>query len=119
MLRNDIHRCRASGIFLRLEGGGLIAGNNIYHNAEAGVDIRKKSNPLILVLLAIFTPFSGWLLLLRNPFWGYLNQCRHLQFILLSVCKGFLPLSLQSPRQSEREPVTGKSHRAPVCSGWL
>lgn len=49
MLRNDIHRCRASGIFLRLEGGGLIAGNNIYHNAEAGVDIRKKSNPLILV----------------------------------------------------------------------
>ncbi|KAM5258376.1 F-box only protein 10 isoform 7-T8 [Hipposideros larvatus] len=48
MLRNDIHRCRASGIFLRLEGGGLIAGNNIYHNAEAGVDIRKKSDPLIL-----------------------------------------------------------------------
>uniref|UniRef100_H0VYK5 F-box only protein 10 n=1 Tax=Cavia porcellus TaxID=10141 RepID=H0VYK5_CAVPO len=48
MLRNDIYRCRASGIFLRLEGGGLIAGNNIYHNAEAGVDIRKKSNPLIL-----------------------------------------------------------------------
>ncbi|XP_072815852.1 F-box only protein 10 isoform X3 [Vicugna pacos] len=48
MLRNHIHHCRASGIFLRLEGGGLIAGNNIYHNAEAGVDIRKKSNPLIL-----------------------------------------------------------------------
>ncbi|KAF5917779.1 hypothetical protein HPG69_013616, partial [Diceros bicornis minor] len=48
MLRNDVHRCRAAGIFLRLEGGGLIAGNNIYHNAEAGVDIRKKANPLIL-----------------------------------------------------------------------
>ncbi|XP_032490688.1 F-box only protein 10 isoform X1 [Phocoena sinus] len=48
MLRNHIHHCRASGIFLRLEGGGLIAGNNIYDNAEAGVDIRKKSNPLIL-----------------------------------------------------------------------
>uniref|UniRef100_A0A8C6DIL3 F-box only protein 10 n=1 Tax=Moschus moschiferus TaxID=68415 RepID=A0A8C6DIL3_MOSMO len=48
MLRNHIHHCRASGIFLRLEGGGLIAGNNICHNAEAGVDIRKKSNPLIL-----------------------------------------------------------------------
>lgn len=59
MLRNDIHRCKASGIFLRLEGGGLIAGNNIYHNAEAGVDIRKKSNPLILVLLSVCTPFQG------------------------------------------------------------
>lgn len=59
MLRNDIHRCKASGIFLRLEGGGLIAGNNIYHNAEAGVDIRKKSNPLILVLLSVLTPLQG------------------------------------------------------------
>ncbi|XP_047623910.1 F-box only protein 10 isoform X2 [Phacochoerus africanus] len=48
VLRNHIHHCRASGIFLRLEGGGLIAGNNIDHNAEAGIDIRKKSNPLIL-----------------------------------------------------------------------
>lgn len=58
MLRNDIYRCRASGIFLRLEGGGLIAGNNIYHNAEAGVDIRKKSNPLILVPFSILLAFS-------------------------------------------------------------
>lgn len=65
MLRNDIHRCRASGIFLRLEGGGLIAGNNIYHNAEAGIDIRKKSNPLILVLLPVFILFSEWLLVLK------------------------------------------------------
>lgn len=94
MLRNDIHRCRASGIFLRLEGGGLIAGNNIYHNAEAGVDIRKKSNPLILVLLSVFMPFSGRLLLLTNLFQGYLNKYCHLKFILLPVSKGFLPFSL-------------------------
>lgn len=45
----------------------MIAGNNIYHNAEAGVDIRKKSNPLILVLLSVFMLFSEWLLVLR-PF---------------------------------------------------
>ena len=59
MLRNHIHHCRESGIFLRLEGGGLIAGNNICHNAEAGVDIRKKSNPLILVLPPSWCPFQG------------------------------------------------------------
>ncbi|KAF6124316.1 F-box protein 10 [Phyllostomus discolor] len=119
MLRNDIHRCRASGIFLRLEGGGLIAGNNIYHNAEAGVDIRKKSNPLILVLLAVFTPLSGRPLLLRNPFRGYLNQCCPLRFILLSVCKRFLPLFLQPPHQWGRGPAAGEFHRALVCSGRL
>ncbi|KAM6229964.1 F-box only protein 10 isoform 1-T2 [Porphyrio hochstetteri] len=48
MLRNDIHHCKASGIFLRLSAGGLIADNNIYSNCEAGVDIRKGANPLVL-----------------------------------------------------------------------
>ncbi|KFP56927.1 F-box only protein 10, partial [Cathartes aura] len=48
MLRNDIHHCKASGIFLRLSAGGLIADNNIHSNCEAGVDIRKGANPLVL-----------------------------------------------------------------------
>ncbi|KAM9137622.1 F-box only protein 10 isoform 2-T2 [Pangshura tecta] len=48
MLKNDIHHCKASGIFLRLAAGGLIADNNIHSNCEAGVDIRKGANPLIL-----------------------------------------------------------------------
>ncbi|XP_014818061.1 PREDICTED: F-box only protein 10 isoform X1 [Calidris pugnax] len=48
MLRNDIHHCKASGIFLRLLAGGLIADNNIHSNCEAGVDIRKGANPLVL-----------------------------------------------------------------------
>jgi len=49
MLRNDIHHCKASGIFLRLSSGGLIADNSIHSNCEAGVDIRKGANPLVLV----------------------------------------------------------------------
>nr|XP_028568096.1 F-box only protein 10 isoform X1 [Podarcis muralis] len=48
MLKNDIHHCKTSGIFLRLGAGGLIAENNIHSNCEAGVDIRKGANPLIL-----------------------------------------------------------------------
>ncbi|XP_074712387.1 F-box only protein 10 [Strix uralensis] len=48
MLRNDIHHCKASGIFLRLSAGGLVADNNIHSNCEAGVDIRKGANPLVL-----------------------------------------------------------------------
>ncbi|XP_014818062.1 PREDICTED: F-box only protein 10 isoform X2 [Calidris pugnax] len=52
MLRNDIHHCKASGIFLRLLAGGLIADNNIHSNCEAGVDIRKGANPLVLGLAA-------------------------------------------------------------------
>ncbi|XP_074850614.1 F-box only protein 10 isoform X2 [Carettochelys insculpta] len=48
MLKNDIHHCKASGIFLRLAAGGLIADNNVHSNSEAGVDIRKGANPLIL-----------------------------------------------------------------------
>ncbi|NWX50531.1 FBX10 protein, partial [Steatornis caripensis] len=48
MLRNDIHHCKASGIFLCLSAGGLIADNDIHSNCEAGVDIRKGANPLVL-----------------------------------------------------------------------
>ncbi|XP_064415315.1 F-box only protein 10 [Latimeria chalumnae] len=48
MLKNEICYCKASGIFLRLAAGGLIAENTIHSNAEAGVDIRKGANPLIL-----------------------------------------------------------------------
>ncbi|XP_044295519.1 F-box only protein 10 [Varanus komodoensis] len=48
MLKNDIHHCKTSGIFLRLGADGLIAENNIYSNCEAGVDIRKGANPFIL-----------------------------------------------------------------------
>ncbi|KAM3847006.1 F-box only protein 10 [Vipera latastei] len=48
MLKNDIHHCKTSGIFLRLGAGGLIADNNIHSNCEAGLDIRKGANPLIL-----------------------------------------------------------------------
>nr|XP_020647003.1 F-box only protein 10 [Pogona vitticeps]XP_020647004.1 F-box only protein 10 [Pogona vitticeps] len=48
MLKNDIHHCKTSGIFLRLGAGGLIAENNIHSNCEASVDIRKGANPLVL-----------------------------------------------------------------------
>ncbi|XP_073507973.1 F-box only protein 10 isoform X2 [Phyllobates terribilis] len=48
MLRNDVYHCKASGVFLRLAAGGLIADNNIHSNTEAGVDIRKGANPVIL-----------------------------------------------------------------------
>ncbi|KAL8202879.1 UNVERIFIED_CONTAM: hypothetical protein K2H54_028376 [Gekko kuhli] len=51
MLKNDIHHCKTSGIFLRLGAGGLIADNDIHSNCEAGIDIRKGANPLILVLI--------------------------------------------------------------------
>ncbi|XP_053144820.1 F-box only protein 10 isoform X2 [Hemicordylus capensis] len=48
MQKNDIHHCKTSGIFLRLGAGGLIADNDVYSNCEAGMDIRKGANPLIL-----------------------------------------------------------------------
>ncbi|XP_053321806.1 F-box only protein 10 [Spea bombifrons] len=48
MLKNDVYHCKASGVFLRLAAGGLIADNNIHSNTEAGVDIRKGANPVIL-----------------------------------------------------------------------
>ncbi|XP_074544089.1 F-box only protein 10 isoform X2 [Halichoeres trimaculatus] len=48
MLRNEVCECRASGVFLRLSAQGLIAENNIHSNGEAGLDIRKGANPIIL-----------------------------------------------------------------------
>lgn len=52
MLRNEVCDCRASGVFLRLSAQGLIAENNIHSNGEAGVDIRKGANPIIVVSAA-------------------------------------------------------------------
>lgn len=52
MLRNEVCECRASGVFLRLSAKGLIAENNIHSNGEAGLDIRKGANPIILVSAA-------------------------------------------------------------------
>jgi F-box protein 10 len=49
MLRNEVRECSASGVFLRLSAHGLIAENNIHSNGEAGLDIRKGANPIILV----------------------------------------------------------------------
>lgn len=48
MVRNEVCECRASGVFLRLSAQGLIAENNIHSNGEAGLDIRKGANPIIL-----------------------------------------------------------------------
>lgn len=46
--------CRASGVFLRLAAQGLIAENNIHGNGEAGLDIRKGANPIIVVVSTLF-----------------------------------------------------------------
>lgn len=53
MLRNEVCECRASGVFLRLSAQGLIAENNIHSNGEAGLDIRKGANPIILVAASL------------------------------------------------------------------
>lgn len=50
MLRNEVRECRASGVFLRLSAQGLIAENDIHANGEAGLDIRKGANPIIVVI---------------------------------------------------------------------
>ncbi|TNM85596.1 hypothetical protein fugu_007867 [Takifugu bimaculatus] len=55
MLRNEVCECRASGVFLRLAAQGLIAENNIHGNGEAGLDIRKGANPIIVVVLSEIT----------------------------------------------------------------
>lgn len=52
MLRNEVRECRASGVFLRLSAQGLIAENDIHTNGEAGLDIRKGANPIIVVIAA-------------------------------------------------------------------
>nr|XP_057935624.1 F-box only protein 10 [Doryrhamphus excisus] len=48
MRRNEVCECRASGVFFRLSAQGLIAENDIHSNGEAGVDIRKGANPIIV-----------------------------------------------------------------------
>lgn len=52
MLRNEVRECRASGVFLRLSAQGLIAENDIHANGEAGLDIRKGANPIVVVMAA-------------------------------------------------------------------
>lgn len=52
MLRNEVRECRASGVFLRLSAQGLIAENDIHANGEAGLDIRKGANPIVVVTAA-------------------------------------------------------------------
>ncbi|CAC5395306.1 FBXO10 [Mytilus coruscus] len=39
ILKNEIHHCRTSGIFMRLAASCVIAGNDIHSNCEAGIDI--------------------------------------------------------------------------------
>ncbi|XP_061687023.1 F-box only protein 10 isoform X2 [Syngnathoides biaculeatus] len=48
MLRNEVCECRASGVFLRLSAHGLIAENDIHSNGEAGLDIRKGADPIVV-----------------------------------------------------------------------
>lgn len=47
ILKNRIHDCSTSGIFFRERSTGLVAGNHIYGNKEAGADIRSGSDPII------------------------------------------------------------------------
>ncbi|KAK3699562.1 hypothetical protein QZH41_014273 [Actinostola sp. cb2023] len=46
-LYNRIYKCDTSGIFFRERSNGLVAGNDIFENREAGVDIRSGSDPII------------------------------------------------------------------------
>ncbi|KAM6391991.1 LOW QUALITY PROTEIN: F-box only protein 10 [Rhynochetos jubatus] len=66
MLRNDIHHCKALGIFLRLSARGLIADNNIHSNCEAGVDIRKEANPLVLVRTPVHSGLRSGIVVVGN-----------------------------------------------------
>ncbi|KAL5013734.1 hypothetical protein ScPMuIL_008004 [Solemya velum] len=47
ILKNEIHHCKTSGVFMRLSASGLLAGNDIHSNCEAGVDIRKNADPIV------------------------------------------------------------------------
>lgn len=47
VLYNMIHNCDSSGIFFRERSHGLVAGNDIFMNKEAGVDIRSGSDPIL------------------------------------------------------------------------
>lgn len=69
MMRNEVCECRASGVFLRLAAQGLIAENNIHGNGEAGLDIRKGANPIIVVVFSKVT----WLLFITVAIWQQLT----------------------------------------------
>lgn len=47
LLANSIHDCNTSGVFFRDRAGGLVAGNVIFRNGEAAVDIRNGSDPFL------------------------------------------------------------------------
>ena len=47
ILNNRIHDCGTSGIIFRERSTGLVAGNHIYGNKEAGADIRSGSDPIL------------------------------------------------------------------------
>jgi F-box protein 10 len=47
VLYNTINNCDSSGIFFRERSHGLVAGNDIFMNKEAGVDIRSGSDPIL------------------------------------------------------------------------
>lgn len=82
MLRNEVCECRASGVFLRLSAQGLIAENNIHSNGEAGLDIRKGANPIILVNLA--------------PLLSRFFQGKRVKFIIFFFSLNFLTLIVTS-----------------------
>ncbi|XP_052234525.1 F-box only protein 10-like isoform X2 [Dreissena polymorpha] len=47
VLKNEIHHCRTSAVFMRLAASGLVTGNDIHSNCEAGIDIRKNADPIV------------------------------------------------------------------------
>ncbi|XP_069105742.1 F-box only protein 10-like [Argopecten irradians] len=47
LINSEIHHSRTSGVFMRLAASGLIAGNDIHSNCEAGIDIRKNADPIV------------------------------------------------------------------------
>ncbi|EDO29952.1 predicted protein, partial [Nematostella vectensis] len=47
VLNNRIHNCETSALFFRERSVGLVAGNHIFSNKEAGIDIRSCSDPII------------------------------------------------------------------------
>eukprot|EP00794_Sanderia_malayensis_P012332 gene12332-13605_t len=47
LLNNKIHNCETSAVFMREHSIGLIAGNHIFNNNEAGIDLRSNANPIV------------------------------------------------------------------------
>uniref|UniRef100_H3DKC1 F-box protein 10 n=1 Tax=Tetraodon nigroviridis TaxID=99883 RepID=H3DKC1_TETNG len=66
MLRNEVRECRASGVFLRLSAHGLIAENDIHANGEAGLDIRKGANPIVVKCNKIHSGLRSGVVVLGN-----------------------------------------------------